>query len=64
MKFLHIDHSNNEFSLIVVDYMFYTENQHHIEKWLNECPSGWTIEGSILFFKTDYDRLLFLLRWA
>jgi hypothetical protein len=49
--------------VIVVDYKFYVENEQEINEWANQCTPGWALTGMVLEFKSEQDRLAFLLRW-
>ena len=49
--------------VIVVDYKFYIENEQEINEWSNQCTPGWTLTGMVLEFKSEQDRLAFILRW-
>lgn len=49
--------------VIIVDYKYYIQNEQEIVDWCNTCVSGWAITGMILEFKSEEDRLAFLLRW-
>lgn len=50
--------------IIVADYNFYIENEQEIIDWANQCTPGWEITGLVLEFKTEQDRMAFLLRWS
>ena len=49
--------------LIVVDWKYYIEHGGEIEAWADKCTPGWQLTGMILEFKSEEDRLAFLLRW-
>jgi len=49
--------------VIVADYKFYVENEQEIKDWTNQCTPGWALTGMVLEFKSEQDRLAFLLRW-
>lgn len=49
--------------LVVRDYNFYLDNEQDIIDWCNNCVPGWEIVGMIIYFKSEQDRLAFLLRW-
>lgn len=49
--------------VIIVDYKYYLEYEIEIENWANKCTPGWSLTGMILEFKSEQDRLAFLLRW-
>ena len=56
------DHS--DLSLFIVEPDYYVSYQQDIEEWANKCTPGWELQGCVLRFKSDNDRLLFLLRWS
>lgn len=47
----------------MVDYKYYIEHGEEIEAWADKCVPGWKLTGMILEFKSEEDRLAFLLRW-
>ena len=49
--------------VIVKDYTYYLANEPEITEWADRCTPGWTLTGMILMFKSDQDRLAFILRW-
>lgn len=49
--------------LIVKDYKYYIENEKDINEWADKCVPGWQLTGMILNFKSEQDRLAFMLRW-
>ncbi len=49
--------------VVVQDYKYYLANEQEINEWADKCTPGWTLTGMILQFKTEQDRLAFLLRW-
>jgi hypothetical protein len=49
--------------VIVVDYKYYIENEQDINQWCDQCIPGWKLTGMIVEFKSEEDRLAFLLRW-
>ena len=49
--------------VIVVDYKYYLDNEKDINEWCDKCVPGWQLTGMILEFKSEEDRLAFLLRW-
>ncbi len=49
--------------VIVQDYKYYLANEQEINKWADRCTPGWNLKGMILEFKSEEDRLAFLLRW-
>ena len=49
--------------LIIVDYKYYLINEEEIVAWAAKCTPGWKQTGMILEFKSDEDRIAFLLRW-
>lgn len=49
--------------VIVKDWKWYIENGEEIEAWADKCTPGWYLKGMILQFKSEEDRLAFLLRW-
>lgn len=49
--------------LIIVDYNYYIDNSDEIMEWCDKFVPGWTLTGMILAFKSEQDRLAFLLRW-
>lgn len=49
--------------VIVVDWKYYVEHGEAIEAWADKCVPGWKLTGMILEFKSEKDRLAFLLRW-
>lgn len=49
--------------LVVVDYKYYLDNESQIAEWADKCTPGWQLLGMILEFKSEEDRLAFLLRW-
>jgi hypothetical protein len=52
------------YHVIIFDYKFYDYNEKEVVDWLNAFTPGWCRIGLVLTFKTEQDRLLFLLRWA
>ena len=49
--------------LIIHDWKYYIKNEQDINAWLNKCTPGWYLEGMVLTFDSDRDRVMFLLRW-
>ena len=49
--------------VIVKDWKYYIEHGEEIEAWADKCTPGWKLTGMILEFKSEEDRLAFLLRW-
>jgi hypothetical protein len=54
------------YMLMIVDYMWWTENEREILNWMAaNLPRGIDHQqGMIITFDTDQDRMMFLLRWA
>lgn len=52
------------YNVIIFDYKFYHYNEKEIVDWLNSYTLGWCRMGMVLTFKTEQDRLLFILRWS
>jgi hypothetical protein len=53
-------------SLIIVDYIWWIDNEREILNWMAErLPRGIDHqEGMMLNFDNDYDRINFLMRWG
>ena len=49
--------------VVVVDYKYYIDNEQDINEWCDKCVPGWKLTGMIVEFKSEEDRLAFLLRW-
>lgn len=49
--------------VIIVDYKYYLNNEEDIVEWCDKCVPGWEQAGMVLEFKSEEDRLAFLLRW-
>lgn len=49
--------------LVVADWKYYLEHGEEIEEWADKCTPGWQLNGMILQFVSEEDRLAFLLRW-
>lgn len=49
--------------VIVKDWKYYIEHGEEIEEWANQCTPGWKLTGMIVEFKSEEDRMAFLLRW-
>ena len=49
--------------VIIVDYKYYLNNEQDINEWCDKCVPDWQLTGMILEFKSEEDRLAFLLRW-
>ena len=58
------DQSDHSEFLLIVEFRYYISYQQDIEEWANTCTPGWELQGCVLRFKSDSDRLLFLLRWS
>ena len=54
------------YMLMIVDYMWWTENEREILNWMaDNLPRGIDHQdGMIIAFDSDRDRMMFLLRWA
>jgi len=52
--------------LIIVDYIWWTENEREILNWMNETlPRGVDHQqGMVLSFDTEFDRINFLMKWG
>ena len=52
--------------LMIVDYMWWTDNEREILNWMEaNLPRGIEHQqGMVLTFDTDKQRMAFLLRWA
>ncbi len=50
--------------VVISDYSFYNRHAEEIEEWCSDTCANFRREGLVLFFKTNEDRTLFLLRWA
>jgi hypothetical protein len=52
--------------LMIVDYMWWTDNEREILNWMEEnLPDGIDHQqGMIIRFDSDQQRMMFLLRWA
>ena len=50
-----------KFFIKLVDLLQVREPE--ITEWADRCTPGWTLTGMILMFKSDQDRLAFILRW-
>lgn len=52
--------------LMIVDYMWWTDNEREILNWMNDnLPRGIDHQqGMVLTFDTDKQRMMFLLRWS
>ena len=49
--------------VVIIDYKYYLINEEEIIEWASKCTSGVKISGMIIEFKSEQDRLAFLLRW-
>jgi hypothetical protein len=51
---------------MVVDYMWWADNEREIMNWMQErLPRGIEhLEGMVLVFENDFDRLNFLMKWG
>ena len=49
--------------LVIMDYKYFLINEEEIVEWSTKCVPGWKLTGMILEFKSEEDRLAFLLRW-
>lgn len=54
------------YSLMIEDYMWWTDNEREILNWMNDnLPRGIDHQqGMVLTFDTDEQRMMFLLRWS
>jgi hypothetical protein len=52
--------------LMIVDYMWWSDHEHEIHDWMEENLSGGIDhqQGMVIRFDTDQQRMMFLLRWA
>jgi hypothetical protein len=52
-------------SLLIVDYVWWTDNEEAILSWMDErLPNGRSQQqGMVILFNNDQDRLMFLMRW-
>lgn len=52
--------------LMIVDYMWWADNEREILNWMNETlPKGIDHQqGMVLTFDNDFDRINFLMRWG
>ena len=52
--------------LLVIDYMWWSDNEREILNWMMErLPNGIDhLEGTVLRFDNDFDRINFLMRWG
>lgn len=50
--------------VIVIDYKYYIDNEQYITEWCDKCVPGWHIAGMLIEFKSEEDRVAFLLRWS
>lgn len=57
---------DNSWLLMIVDYMWWTDNEREILNWMNDnLPRGIDHQqGMVLTFDSDQQRIMFLLRWA
>ena len=55
---------NGQLSLIIEDYVHWTQNQTAIEQWIADHGTGIRQEGMMIYFDNDADRTMFLLRWG
>ncbi len=62
MRFKASPHYMRQY-LIIVDYKYYLINEEAIIEWATKCTPGWKQTGMVLEFKSEEDRLAFLLRW-
>jgi hypothetical protein len=53
-------------SLLVLDHMYWIENEREILNWMNETLTQGIdhIEGMAIRFDNDFDRINFLMRWG
>ena len=53
-------------SLMIVDYLWWSDNEGEILNWMNETlPQGIDhLEGMTIRFDNDFDRISFLMRWG
>lgn len=56
--------SGEEFWLIVANSSWFVTNRVEIEHWCKEAGNSGFLQGMILRFKTDEDRLSFIMRWS
>jgi hypothetical protein len=52
------------FSLIIFDYVWWTDNKDEIEDFLDACCNEWKITGMVLQFTNEIDMEMFLLRYG
>jgi len=65
-RFQLISGSYSSLMLAVTDYVWWSKNEREIMNWMVESlPRGIDhLEGSILVFDNDFDRINFLMRWG
>lgn len=50
--------------VLITDYKWYTENLKEIEQWCKQTiPYSWR-NGTIMFFGTEREKMMFLLKWS
>jgi hypothetical protein len=52
--------------LMIIDVMWWIDNEREVLNWMTEIlPQGIDhLEGMVLKFDNDYDRINFLMRWG
>ena len=57
---------DNSYLLMIVDYMWWTDNEREILNWMvDNLPRGIEHQqGMVLTFDSEQDRMMFLLRWS
>jgi hypothetical protein len=50
--------------LLISDHRWWNQHDIEIRDWAQSCLDRFEIEGMILKFTSDADRILFLMRWG
>lgn len=54
---------NQKFSLLVADYLWWSEHEDAIKEWAIATNNSLQLQGMILEFESQEDKMMFLLRW-
>lgn len=54
----------NEFWLLIKDYIWFAQHQNDIKAWVAECVDHFDQEGMFCKFHSIEDRNLFLMRYS
>lgn len=57
-------HTGYQYACVTRDAWYFVDHEEEIQTYMKKTFGYYKMSGMLLFFKTEQDRFMFLLRWS